>query len=198
MEQVKDKRSRYYKGGQSEACPRSLAELPRDVSHISSPIHGKVALLDVAMKAAESPVVHARDKAVLHGIEVNVINMPFQIRVVANCVLPIAALPDALLTLEQLTFRALLPFQTARKTALDQIPSRRKIGVVFWKRPDGMEMIRQDANCDRLERPTLLDGLINSPQAINMVHEQRTRPISEDDREEERVASLRPAISRHL
>ena len=35
-----------------------------------------------------------------------------------------------------------------------------------------MEMVGQDADCDGLKRAALLDSLINSPEAINMIYEQ--------------------------
>ncbi len=53
------------------------------------------------MEAAERPIVHASDETVLHGVEVNAIDMPLQIRVIANGVLPVATLPDAFLALLQ-------------------------------------------------------------------------------------------------
>jgi len=146
--------------------------MPRNVPHIPSPICGKNALLDIAMEAAERPIAHTRDETVLHRIEVYVVNVPFQIRVIANCVLPIAALPDAFLALEQLACRTPLRFQAARKAAFDQIPPRCKVDIEIRKRPNCMEMVRQDTNSDRGERAALLDSLVNSPQAINMIHEQ--------------------------
>ena len=50
------------------------------------------------------PIAYARDVSVLHRIKVNVVNMTFEIRVVANGVLPIAALPDALFPFGNFTF----------------------------------------------------------------------------------------------
>ncbi len=126
------------------------------------------------MEATERPVADTRDETMHDGIEVNVVNVAFQIRVVANCVLLVAPLPNALLAFEQLACRALLRFQAARKAAFDQIPSRRKVGIMFGNRLNGMEMVRQDTNSDRLERAALLDGLVDSPEAINMIHEQST------------------------
>ncbi len=84
-------------------CPPSFAELPRNGPHIASPIRRKNALLNIAMEAAERPIAHPGDEAVLHRIEVNVINVPLQIRFITNCVLPIAALPDTFLALPEFT-----------------------------------------------------------------------------------------------
>jgi hypothetical protein len=52
----------------------------------------------------------------LHGIEVNVVDTPLQVGVVANGMLPI----------------------TTRKSALDETPAQRKIGISLRQRPDGM------------------------------------------------------------
>jgi len=77
--------------------------MPRDVPHITSPINGQYTLVDVAMEAAEGPIAYSGDEAVLHRIEVYVVNMPLQIRVVTNGVLPEAPLPDAFLSLFHFT-----------------------------------------------------------------------------------------------
>lgn len=45
------------------------------------------------MKTTVGPIQDARDFPVLHGIEVNVIDVAFEVGVVANSVLPKATLP---------------------------------------------------------------------------------------------------------
>jgi hypothetical protein len=80
--------------------------LPCVVSHFSSPIRWQDALIDVAMEAAMRPIAHLLDEAVLHGIKVYVVSVALQIRIIANCVLPVAALPNALLVLDLLIERA--------------------------------------------------------------------------------------------
>ena len=47
------------------------------------------------MKTAVRPIADARDKAVPDRIVVNVVDMPREIVIVANDVLPVAPLPDA-------------------------------------------------------------------------------------------------------
>ncbi len=46
------------------------------------------------------PIGYTRDVSVLHRIEMNVIDMAIQIRIIANRVFPMAALPDPLLSLD--------------------------------------------------------------------------------------------------
>ena len=53
------------------------------------------------------------DVPVFHRVEMNVIDMSFEISFIANSVLPIAALPDALLPLGDLAFRSRLRFEAA-------------------------------------------------------------------------------------
>ena len=64
------------------------------------------ALRHVAVKAAMRPVGDAGYQSVLHGIVVDVIDMALKIRVVADRVLPIAALPNAFFALRHLAGRA--------------------------------------------------------------------------------------------
>jgi hypothetical protein len=54
------------------------------------------------MKAAMRPVRDARDVAVLDGIEVNVVDVTLEVCLVADCMLPIASLPNTLLALRDL------------------------------------------------------------------------------------------------
>lgn len=42
--------------------------------------------------------------SMLHRIEVNVVNVTLQIRLIANCMLPIATLPDPFLALHNLAY----------------------------------------------------------------------------------------------
>ena len=54
------------------------------------------------MKAAMRPVDNTRDMSVLDRIEMDIVDMALQIGIIANGVLPIATLPDALLSLARL------------------------------------------------------------------------------------------------
>src|ERR1043166_56685 len=61
-----------------------------------------------------------------------------------------------------------------------------------------MHVVRQDADRDRLEGKTLLDGRVDMPQMTDMAHEEIARPVGESDGEEEDTA-LDPGsnIARH-
>jgi hypothetical protein len=51
------------------------------------------------MEAAVRPISHSRHVAVLYGIEMDVVDVTIEICIITDCVLPIAALPNALFTL---------------------------------------------------------------------------------------------------
>jgi hypothetical protein len=71
------------------------------------------------------PIANPRRISVLHRIEVNVINVTCQIGVVADRVLPIAALPNPLVALGYLAGAALsVAGEPAREAALDEAPAR--------------------------------------------------------------------------
>jgi len=65
------------------------------------------------MKIAMRPIGYAGDVPALYRVEMNVIDMPFEIRFVAYGVLPIAALPDTFLSLGNLALRSWLGVETA-------------------------------------------------------------------------------------
>ena len=50
---------------------------------------------NVAVKTAERPISRARHQPMFRRIVMDVINMPLEIGIITNGVLPIAALPDA-------------------------------------------------------------------------------------------------------
>src|SRR5712671_2285362 len=125
------------------------------------------------MKAAVRPVDNTRDMSVLDRIEVDVVDIALQIGIIANGVLPIATLPDALLSLAHLACGSRQGSKAAREAALDQAPAGGKISVSFRNR---VNVIGQDADRDGFEWAALLDGSIDNSQSINLVHQQPARP----------------------
>jgi hypothetical protein len=82
----------------------SFAKRAGNLLHVSTPIRNKHAPLDIAVKTAVRPISDAGDVAVLHWVEVNVIDMPREIGFIADGMLPIAALPNAFLPLGNFAF----------------------------------------------------------------------------------------------
>jgi hypothetical protein len=88
------------------------------------------------MKRAVRPVRDFGHISVLDRIEMDVVDMPLQIPIIADGMLPIAALPDSAFAARRLARRARhLSGKTARKSTFDQAPAQGEIGVAIWKRP---------------------------------------------------------------
>ena len=84
----------------------SFAErVVRQVTSIATPIRRQIAALHISMKTAVWPVAHARHEAMFDRIEMDVVDVPFQIAGIANDVFPIVSLPDALFPLSLLARR---------------------------------------------------------------------------------------------
>ena len=93
------------------------------------------------MEAAMRPINDPRDVPVLHGIEMDVVDMPFEIGVISDGVLPVAALPDAFFALRHLALRSRLGVKIAGEATLDKAPPGREVRIVLRQRPQRMNMI---------------------------------------------------------
>ena len=78
-----------------------LAESARDVTQIATPIHRQQSVFYVAVKGAVRPIRYPVDIAVFDWIEVDVIDMPLEVCIIADCVFPKSPLPDAFFPLHQ-------------------------------------------------------------------------------------------------
>ena len=88
--------------GKAKRAHHLFAERSLNIAQIASPVLGQQPSLYIAMEAAMRPIGYARDVAMLHWIEMNVIDMPFEICLVSDGMLPIASLPNAFLSLTDL------------------------------------------------------------------------------------------------
>jgi hypothetical protein len=123
---------------------------------------------------------------VLHRIEVNVIDVTLEVRIISDCVLPKPSLPESRFAPLYLTLRPQLRRrQLAGESAFDLAPAFREIGIAGRQGPNGMEMVRQDADGVRCERQALLNLTINLPQALDMLDKQLARPIKKRNGEKE-------------
>ena len=135
----------------------------------------------------------------LHRIEVDVIDVTLEVSVVADCMLPKPSLPDSRFAPLYLAPRSQLRRrQLAGKSAFDLPPAGGKIGIAWRQCPNGVEMVRQDADGVRFKRPARLDRTINLPQAGDALDQQIAGAVSKHDREKEHpAADSRAPISRH-
>ena len=81
--------------GKAKRAHHLFAERTLNVAKISSPVLGEQSSFNEAVKATVRPIGYARDVAVFHWIEMNIVDMPLEILIVANSVLPVSALPNA-------------------------------------------------------------------------------------------------------
>src|SRR5437879_238231 len=84
----------------------------------------------------------------MNRIDVNVIEMPLEITLIADRVLPEACLPDALLALCAPTLvsrGSAIGFDVrACECFFDQTSTSRKVRVAIWQRPKRMQVVRKD------------------------------------------------------
>ena len=90
------------------------------------------------------PIAHARHQAVLHRVEVDVVEMPREILLVADRVLPKPSLPQPVLAFVIALDRDSAGHDVPGEIALDPAPSAGKIEVIRREREDCVEMVRQD------------------------------------------------------
>src|ERR1700719_1200964 len=74
--------------------------------HVATPVRRQNSAFNIAMKRTEWPIADLRNVAVLHGIEVNVVHMTFEIAIITDRVLPITTLPKPSFTFGDLARRA--------------------------------------------------------------------------------------------
>src|SRR5262245_10221116 len=105
------------------------------------------------METTVRPVTDPGDISVLHRIEVDVIDVAREIRVITDCMLPKPSLPDSRFASAYLAPRSQrCRTQPAGKSAFDLSPARCEIGIARRQCPNGMEMVRQDADSIRFKR----------------------------------------------
>jgi hypothetical protein len=80
----------------------SLAKRTRNILQVPTPIRNEYTSLDITMETAVRPVRDAGDMSMLDRVEMNVVDVSLKIGFVADRMLPVASLPNALLSLETL------------------------------------------------------------------------------------------------
>jgi hypothetical protein len=165
--------------------PSLFAKRARQFASVAAPIQGQHSPPDIPVKTAVRPIAYARHMAVLDRIEMDIIDVPLQVSLVANRMLPIATLPNPPLPVGNFARGDWHPaWKPPRKPRLDHIPAQREITVVRRERPDCMQMIGQHANGDRLEWISLLNRCIDGSEPIDMAHEHVARSVGQSDGEE--------------
>jgi hypothetical protein len=88
--------------------------------------------------------------------------------------------------------------QVAGKIVFDQAPAPGKVGIVRRQRPNGVQVVGEHADRNRLERMTLQSRCVGGAKALDMANEEIGGPVGESQGEQE-PASFDPysAVPRH-
>jgi hypothetical protein len=100
------------------------------------------------------PIAHSGYKTMFHGVEVNVIDVPLEISIIADCVFPEATLPKRVFPISVARDRSARLYDGGRESAFDQRPAIGEIGVSVGQRHDDVDMIGQ--HDDRIGREWVL------------------------------------------
>jgi hypothetical protein len=129
--------------------------------------------------------------AMLHRVEMNVINVGSIVLFITDRVVPKATLPYPTFTPGCAAHGKIFAYrQPARKPRFQHPPAAAEIGIVRGQRPNRMEVLRQ--NNDRVDAEWVECFRIaeRSAQQINVVRQQRLLPVRKRDREKEDATRL--------
>jgi len=125
--------------------PSPLAEASAIFTVIARPILRIDAEPNHSMERRVRPIDHPANVVVLHGVEMNVVDVTREVVFTAQSMFPIPPLPNTAFALAGTAWRdSLADGQRSRKCSLDQSPAQRKIGVAFRHCPNSMKMVRQN------------------------------------------------------
>jgi hypothetical protein len=79
-----------------------LAEFARNLANVPTPIVRQNPALDIGVEAAVRPIAYARHVSMLHGVEMDVVDMALEIGIIADRMLPIPPLLNALFAFHDL------------------------------------------------------------------------------------------------
>lgn len=130
------------------------------------------------------PINNLLDMFVFYRIVTDVIHVALPILFVAQRMLPISALPDTTLTLQDFAGGAKIAiWQTTRERCLDAPPAVGVIGITIGQRLDAMQVIRQDNHCVYFKWVFCFDLAKNVAQGIDLLHQQALTAINQRHRE---------------
>src|SRR6516165_9151405 len=145
------------------------------------------------------PIAHAANKVVLHWIKVNIVDLPLEISVITNRMLPISTLPERRLSVSVTYDRSPGIHEPVRKSAFDEPPSVRIVRIPVRQRHDKVQMVRQHHDCidrHRMREPCLPHG---RPQGFDVLDQRPRGSIYERNGEEKRSACNEiPTVTDHV
>lgn len=139
------------------------------------------------------PVAHASDEIMFDGIDVDVIDVPLKVPVVADRVLPKSPLPQRVFAIRMARDSHAGFGDGSREAAFDQLPPGWIVRVSLRQGHDDVQMIRQNDNRIDGERMCPPRGAKRPAQGIDLVNQGVRRSI--DERYCEEIRSTRDEIS---
>jgi len=127
----------------------------------------------------------------------DVFDMPCEVLLVTNHMLPIAALPDPAFPLRRTAWRTELGRRNLpRKAVLDEHPASGEVRVAGRQRPQGVQVIGENDHGVDAEGMRLAHPSRRFAQGIDVVDEQARLTVGEVDREEvRRPGDVSPTIA---
>lgn len=124
------------------------------------------------------------DQTVLDRVEMDVIEMAGEIPLVADCVLPIAALPDTAFAAAGHSRRSRFDGrQRLGERDLDRAPAAGEVGVAFWQAPQAMHVVGEhDPGIDTKRSAGSPNGVA---ERIDVPNQKIRAPVQQIDREKE-------------
>lgn len=184
----------------SLTCDGDLAKIRHDwPSSLTNaePILPVMTFLYPMVEAGICPCVRATYEQVLYRIIVNVVDVMNHVVFIADAVFPEPLLPNPAFPMLATRgadgcFVAMVSNPLLNKPPRDARPAGGEIAVVFGQGPYAMDMIRQQRDCDYVERLLGLYGANGGSQvsASRIIRKQVT-PWRRDNGEEERASRLK-------
>jgi hypothetical protein len=134
------------------------------------------------------PIADARHQAVLHRIEMDIVEVPREILLVADRVLPKPSLPEPVLAFAIAFDRDSASHDLAGEVALDPPPSAGKVEVVRRQSEDCVEVVRQDHDSIDREGAFARGHADGGAKLLDVIDERGRTSILQRDCEEERPA----------
>jgi len=99
------------------------------------------------------PITHSLDQPVFDRIEMDVIDMPREVAVISDGVLPKSPLPKPEIAISKAFEIEARLNQGGAKMSLDSPPPAREIRIIWRQRKNGMQMVGKNRNSADREGP---------------------------------------------
>lgn len=120
--------------------------------------------------------------AVFHRVDVDVVEVPLVIEVVADQVFPIAALPDAAFAPGALSLGAGFGVgQAFGEGEFDRAPAHGEVVVARWQGPEAVHVFGEHDPGIDMEGAVMFDRLYHGAQQVDFADQQVAVPVTQAD-----------------